>query len=238
MSISKSGLDEQTIAMRVAKEFKDGMIVNLGGGIPSLACNFVAEGREVLFHTENGALGYGGTASTDEADWDLFNASFQPVTYLPGMSFFNHDESFAMIRGGHIDISALGALEVSEKGDLANWAIGNMTDHDGDICSWIRTGRFPPAIGGAMDLAMGAKRVIVAMTHTTKDGNPKIVRECRYELTGKRCVSLIITDMAVIEVVTGGLKLKEIAPGFTSEEVQEVTEPKLIIASDLKEIEL
>ena len=238
MGILKSRLDEQTIAMRVAREFKDGMIVNLGGGIPSLACNFVAEGREILFHTENGALGYGGIASTDEADWDLFNASFQPVTYLPGMSFFGHDESFAMIRGGHIDISALGALEVSEKGDLANWAIGNLSDHGGDICSWIKTGRFPPAIGGAMDLAVGAKRVIAAMTHTTKDGNPKIVRECRYELTARQCVSLIVTDMAVIEVTPAGLILKEIAPGFTPDEIQKVTEPQLIIASDLKEIEL
>lgn len=238
MSMPKARLDEQTIAMRVAKEFKDGMIVNLGGGIPSLACNFVAEGREVLFHTENGALGYGGIASTDEADWDLFNASFQPITYLPGMSFFNHDESFAMIRGGHIDISALGALEVSEKGDLANWAIGHMADYDGDIVSWIKTGRFPPAIGGAMDLAVGAKRVIVAMTHTTKDGNPKIVRECRYELTARQCVSLIVTDMAVIEVTPTGLVLKEIAPGLTPDEIQAVTEPPLIIASDIKEIEL
>jgi len=238
MSMPKARLDEQTIAMRVAKEFKDGMVVNLGGGIPSLACNFVAEGREVLFHTENGALGYGGIASTDEADWDLFNASFQPITSLPGMSFFNHDESFAMIRGGHIDISALGALEVSEKGDLANWAIGNMADYDGDIVSWIKTGRFPPAIGGAMDLAVGAKRVIVAMTHTTKDGNPKIVRECRYELTARQCVSLIVTDMAVIEVTQGGLVLKEIAPGLTPDEIQALTEPPLIIASDIKEIEL
>lgn len=238
MSMPKGRLDEQTIAMRVAKEFQDGMVVNLGGGIPSLACNFVAEGRNVLFHTENGALGYGGIASTDEADWDLFNASFQPVTFLPGMSFFSHDESFAMIRGGHIDISVLGALEVSEKGDLANWAIGNMADYKGDVVTWIKTGRFPPGIGGAMDLAVGAKRVIVAMTHTTKDGKPKIVKECKYELTARHCVSLIATDMAVIEVVPEGLVLKEIAPGFTPDEIQTVTEPQLIIASDLKEIEL
>lgn len=238
MSMPKGRLDEQTIAMRVAKEFQDGMVVNLGGGIPSLACNFVAEGRNVLFHTENGALGYGGIASTDEADWDLFNASFQPVTFLPGMSFFSHDESFAMIRGGHIDISVLGALEVSEKGDLANWAIGNMADYKGDVVAWIKTGRFPPGIGGAMDLAVGAKRVIVAMTHTTKDGKPKIVKECKYELTARHCVSLIATDMAVIEVVPEGLVLKEIAPGFTPDEIQTVTEPQLIIASDLKEIEL
>ncbi len=238
MSNTKGKLDEQTIALRVAKEFQDGMIVNLGGGIPSLACNFVPQGRDVLFHTENGALGYGGIASTEEADWDLFNASFQPVTALPGMSFFSHDESFAMIRGGHIDISVLGALEVSEKGDLASWAIGNMADYEGDVCVWIRKDRFPPAIGGAMDLATGAKRVIVAMTHTTKDGRPKIVKQCKYELTAPKCVSLIVTDMAVIEVTPGGLILKEIAPGFTPEEIQSFTEPKLIIASDLKEIEL
>ena len=238
MNTAKERLDEQIVAMRVAKEFQDGMVVNLGGGIPSLACNFVAEGREVLFHTENGALGYGGTASLEEADWDLFNASFQPVTLLPGMSFFHHDESFAMIRGGHIDISALGALEVSEKGDLANWAIGNMKDYDGDIRSWIKTGRFPPAVGGAMDLAAGAKRVIAAMTHTTRDGRPKIVKECSYELTARGCVSLIVTDMAVIEIGPQGLILKEVAPGFTPEEIQEVTEPQLIIASDCKEIEL
>ena len=149
-----------------------------------------------------------------------------------------------MIRGGHIDISALGALEVSEKGDLANWAIGNLSDHGGDIRSWIKTGYHvylvekSPAIGGAMDLALGAKRVIAAMTHTTKDGNPKIVRECKYELTARRCVSLIVTDMAVIEVGPTGLILKETAPGFTAEEIQEVTEPKLSIADDLKEIEL
>jgi acyl CoA:acetate/3-ketoacid CoA transferase beta subunit len=238
MSDAKAKLDEQTIAMRVAKEFQDGMIVNLGGGIPTLACNFLAEGREVLFHTENGALGFGGIASTEEVDWDLFNASFQPVTPLPGMSFFAQNESFDMIRGGHIDISVLGALEVSEKGDLANWAIGNRADYNEDITEWIRNGRFPPAVGGAMDLAVGAKKVIVAMLHTTKDGKPKIVKKCNYELTARECVSLIFTDMAVIEVTAAGLVLKEIAPGFTPEEIQAVTEPKLTIASDLKEVEL
>jgi len=238
MSTFKGRMDEQTIAMRVAKEFQDGMVVNLGGGIPSLACNFVAEGREVLFHTENGALGYGGTASLEEADWDLFNASFQPVMPLPGMSFFSHEEAFAMIRGGHIDISVLGALEVSERGDLANWAIGNMKEYDGDVVAWIKTGRFPPAIGGAMDLAAGVKKIIVAMTHTTKDGSPKIVKECKYEITAPRCVSQVVTDMAVIEVTSAGLVLKEVAPGLTPEEIQAVTEPELIIADDLKEVAL
>jgi 3-oxoacid CoA-transferase B subunit len=232
----KHRLDEQTIAMRAASEFQDGMVVNLGGGIPTLACNFVPEGREVLFHAENGALGYGGIASTEAADWDLFNASFQPVTPMPGMSFFQHDESFALIRGGHVDISVLGALEVSEKGDLANWIAGDLSSFDGSIVDWIGKGGNPPGVGGAMDLAVGAKKVIVTMMHTTRDGRPKIVKKCKFELTGQQCVSLIITDLAVIEVTPRGLLLKEIAPGFTPDEVQAVTEPRLVVAKDLKEI--
>jgi len=236
--MSSNRLDEQTIAMRVAREFEDGMIVNLGGGIPTLACNFVAEGREVLFHTENGGLGYGGIASPEEADFSMFNASFQPVTYAPGMSFFSHDDSFDMIRGGHVDLSVLGAMQVSEKGDLANWAMGKLSDYGGDITAWIRTGRFPPAMGGAMDLAVGVKRIIVAMIHTTKDGSPKIVKECSFELTAPRCVSLIVTDMAVIEVTPAGLVLRELAPGLTADDVQAATEPELIVSGDLKEIEL
>ena len=238
MGNEKSRLDEQTIAMRAAREFQDGMVINLGGGIPTLACNFVPEGREVLFHAENGALGYGGIATTETADWDLFNASFQPVTPLPGMSFFGHDESFALIRGGHVDISVLGALEVSEKGDLANWIAGDLSTFNGSLQDWIKLDRYPPGVGGAMDLAVGAKKVIVTMLHTTRDGKPKIVKKCKYELTGRECVSLIITDLAVIEVSPRGLILKEIAPGYTPEEVQTVTEPRLIIASDLKEIAL
>lgn len=232
----KHRLDEQTIAMRAASEFQDGMVVNLGGGIPTLSCNFVPEGREVLFHAENGALGYGGIAGTEAADWDLFNASFQPVTPLPGMSFFQHDESFALIRGGHVDISVLGALEVSEKGDLANWIAGDLSSFDGSIVDWIKKGGSPPGVGGAMDLAIGAKKVIVTMMHTTRDGKPKIVKKCKFELTGQRCVSLIVTDLAVIEVTPRGLLLREIAPGFTPEEVQAVTEPRLAVARDLKEI--
>ena len=238
MSTPKHRLDEQTIAMRVAREFQNGMYVNLGGGIPTLAANFVAEGREVVFHTENGGLGYGGIAATEEADWDMFNASFQPVTYAPGMSFFSHDEAFDMIRGGKIDLSVLGAMQVSEKGDLANWAIGNMADYNGDVVAWIRTGRFPPGIGGAMDLAVAAKKVIVAMKHVTNKNEPKIVRKCTYEITAPRCVSLIITDIAVIEVTPQGLVLKETAPGFTPEDVQAETEPILKIDPALKEIQL
>jgi acyl CoA:acetate/3-ketoacid CoA transferase beta subunit len=238
MTEGKVRLEDQTVALRVAKEFEDGMVVNLGGGLPTLASNFVPEGKEVLFHSENGMLGFGRTATKEELSWHLFNASSQPVTYLPGMSFFHHDESFCMIRGRHIDVCVLGGLQVSEKGDLANWARGSLDEYGGDISKWIREGKFPPAIGGAMDLALGANKIIVAMTHTTKDGGYKIVRECSYEITAKRCVSLIITDVAVIEVTDDGLLLKEVAPGFSAKDVQELTEPKLLISSDLKEIEL
>jgi len=219
----KQRLDRETMAMRVAKEFQDGDVVNLGIGIPTLASNFIPQGRQVIFHTENGALGFGPIASEGEEDIDLINAGGQFVTRLTGMSFFHHADSFAMIRGGHIDITVLGGLQVSERGDLANWmsperGVGN--------------------IGGAMDLAVGCKRVIVAMEHSTKEGNPKIVRECTYPLTAKECVDLIVTDLAVIEVTPQGLVLKEIAPGWTVDEVQALTEPQLKVAEDLKEIEL
>ena len=219
----KQGLDRETVAMRVAREFQDGDVVNLGIGIPTLASNFIPEGRQVVFHTENGALGFGPLAAQGEEDIDLINAGGQFVTRLPGMSFFHHADSFAMIRGGYIDITVLGGLQVSEKGDLANWmsperGVGN--------------------IGGSMDLAVGSKRVIVAMEHTTKEGKPKIVRECTYPLTAKECVDLIVTDLAVIEITPQGLMLKEIAPGWTAAEVQALTGPRLIVAVDLKRIEL
>ena len=219
----KQRLDRETIAMRVAREFRDGDVVNLGIGIPTLASNYIPEGRQVIFHTENGALGFGPLAAEGEEDIDLINAGGQFVTRLPGMSFFHHADSFAMIRGGHIDITVLGGLQVSERGDLANWltperGVGN--------------------IGGAMDLAVGSKRVIVAMEHTTKEGKPKIVRECDYPLTAKECMDLIVTDLAVIEVTKEGLVLKEVAPGWSAEEVQALTEPQLLVAEDLKEMEL
>ena len=219
----KQRLDEQTMALRAAKEFEDGMVINLGIGIPTLAVDFIPAGREILFHTENGALGFGPIARVEEADIDLINAGGQHVTRKPGMSFFDHAESFVMIRGGHIDLCVLGGLQVSEKGDLANWllpqrGIGN--------------------IGGGMDLAFGAKKIIVIMTHNTKDGKPKIVSRCTYELTAPECVDLIVTDIAVIEVTKQGLVLKEIAPGWTAEEVQALTEAELIVGSELKEIEL
>ena len=220
----KGRLDEQTMALRVAKEFEDGMVVNLGIGIPSLAANFIPEEKEIIFHSENGCLGFGPAAtSEEEEDFNLVNASGQFVSRRPGMSFFDHAESFSMIRGKHIDLCVLGGLQVSEKGDLANWTLSEK-----------KLG----GMGGAMDLAIGAARLIIAMTHTTKDDKPKILKQCTFPLTAPRCVSLIITDLAVIEVTEEGLVLKEIAPGWSVAEVQELTEPKLIVAPDLHEVEL
>jgi len=219
----KARLDRQTMALRVAKEFQDGDMVNLGVGIPVLASNFVPVGREVVFHSENGVLGFGEVTLPGEGDLDLVNASGQTVRPKPGMCFFGHDESFAMIRGGHIDISVMGAYQVSEKGDLANYMVPE---------------RQVGTIGGAMDLAFRAKRVIIAMNHTTKEGKPRIVKKCDYELTAPNSVDLIVTDIAVIKVTDGGLVLKEIAPGWTPEEVQSLTEPTLIVDPDWREIEL
>jgi len=212
------------MALRVAREFEDGMVINLGFGIPTLASNFIPEGREVIFQSENGCLGIGPIAtSEEEMDFDLVNASGQFATRRPGMSFFDHAESFSMIRGQHIDLCVLGGLQVSEKGDLANYVI---------------PGREPGNIGGGMDLAFGAARLIVVMTHTTKDDKPKILKQCTYPLTAPRCVDLIITDIAVIEVTPDGLLLKETAPDWTVEEIQALTEPKLKVADDLKQITL
>lgn len=223
----KERLSREAIAMRIAKELFDGAVVNLGIGIPTLVSSFVPEGMTVIYHTENGALGFGPVVTTEEmsqkADIDLVNASGQYVTPLPGMCFFHHADSFAMIRGGHIDITVLGVLEVSEKGDLANWMF---------------PGRGVGNIGGGMDLAFNAKKVIVATEHTTKDGKPKLVKTCSVPLTAPECVDLIVTDLAVIEVKDKRLVLKELAPGWSVDEVQALTEPALTVPPDLKEIEL
>jgi len=219
----KERLSRETMAFRVAKEFEDGMVVNLGIGIPTLCVNYPSPDKEILYQTENGALNFGPNATPEEADIDLVNAGGQMVTTKPGMSLFSHDESFAMIRGGHIDVTVMGAYQISEKGDLANW---------------MPPKRQVGTIGGAMDLAFGAKRVIIIMNHTTKEGEYRIVKECNYPLTAPRCVSLIITDVAVIEVTDHGLVLKEVAPGWTPEEVQSLTEPRLIVDPDWHEIEL
>ena len=219
----KFRLDRQTMALRVAKEFQDGDYVNLGIGIPVLASNYVPAGREVVFHSENGVLGFGEVHTAGEGDPDFVNAGGQPVSIIPGTCFFSHDESFSLVRGGHLDISVMGGLQVSEKGDLANWLVPE---------------RQIGTIGGAMDLAVGAKRLIIAMNHVTKDNQPRIVKKCSYELTAVECVKLVVTDIAVIEVTKKGMVLKEVAPTWTPEEVQELTEPRLIVAPDCREIEL
>jgi 3-oxoacid CoA-transferase subunit B len=222
----KEKLSEETIALRVSKEFKDGDYVNLGTGIPTNCSMFIPEGRTVMFQSENGILGYGPMILEDELDKvDIQYVDAGGRFFIPkdGMSFFDMDVSFDMIRSGRLDITVLGAFQVSEKGDLANWSL------PGDPSL---------TIGGAMDLAIGAKRVIVAMEHVTKENEPRILKECTYTLTAKECVSLICTDIAVIEVTVKGLVLKEVAPGWTAGEVQALTEPKLILAEDLKDIEL
>ncbi|MFC1822551.1 3-oxoacid CoA-transferase subunit B [Thermodesulfobacteriota bacterium] len=221
--VDKEKLPREVIAMRAAKEFQDGMVVNLGVGIPTLAGDFIPEEKEIIFHTENGCLGFGPIAAPEDADLDLVNAGTQAITVRPGMSFFDHADSFGMIRCGRVDICVLGGLQVSEKGDLANW---------------ITPGRAIGNIGGGMDLAFCAKTLIIAMEHTTKKGEPKIVKECSMPLTAPHCVDLIITDVGVIDVTEEGLVLKEVAPGWTAEEVQELTEPKLIIDPNLQDVQL
>jgi 3-oxoacid CoA-transferase subunit B len=214
--MSSAGLTRELIALRVARELRDGMVVNLGIGLPTLVANFLPQDADVILHAENGILGYGGIV-TDESvfDQDLINAGGQPVTLIAGASFVDSASSFAMIRGGHVDVTVLGGLQVSAKGDLANWAV---------------SGRVGGAIGGAMDLAAGAKRVIVAMEHTTRDGEPRILEECTYPLTATRCVDLIVTNLAVIEVKEDGLALREVAPGISMEEVQAATAARLDVA--------
>ena len=216
-------LPREVIAMRVARELPDGSYVNLGIGIPTLVSQFIPEGRTVIYHSENGILNYGPMAPEGEEDIDLINAGGQFLQPVPGMAFFHSAEAFGMIRGGHIDVSVLGALQVSQRGDLANWMVPQ---------------RGVGNIGGAMDLAAGARRVIVAMEHTTPKGDHKIVPECTFPLTAKECVSLICTDVAVIEASPAGLVLTEVAPGWTAEEVQSITGAPLQVSPDLTEIEL
>jgi 3-oxoacid CoA-transferase B subunit len=220
----KQRLDRDTMAMRAAKELKDGDCVNLGFGIPTLCALYVPEG--VRFETEAGLLGYGRLVMADEidkADWHYIDASGRFCTPAPGMAIFDVVTSFAMIRSGRL-ISIMGGFQVSEKGDLANWNTG------GDALGGT--------IGGAMDLAVGSRMVIITMEHNTKEGKPRIVKKCTYPLTAKESVDLVVTDLAVIEVKPEGLLLKEVAPGWTAEEVQALTEARLIIAPDLKEVEL
>lgn len=219
----KEGLTRELIALRIIHELKDGMYVNLGVGIPTMIQNFLPSGMDIMIHTETGALGCGRIADPEEWDNDLINAGAQPITVVPGASFFDQIYAFGMMRGGHLDLTVLGAYQVSEEGDLANWA---------------PPGRSVAGIGGAMDVACGAKKVYVAMEHVDPHGHPKILKKCTIPITAERVVQKIFTDLAVIEVTPQGLVLKEIAPGFTPAEVQKVTEANLIIPPELKEIQL
>jgi 3-oxoadipate CoA-transferase beta subunit len=207
-------LDRNELAARVARDIPEGAYVNLGIGLPTLVANFLPKGREIFLHSENGILGMGPAPAAGEEDPDLMNAGKQPVTLLTGGAYFHHGDSFAMMRGGHLDICVLGAFQVSGAGDLANWHTGAP-----DAI---------PAVGGAMDLAIGARNVYVMMEHTTRSGEPKIVRKCSYPLTGLACVNRIFTDLAVIDVTPRGLAVADIVEGVTFDELRRLTEAPLL----------
>jgi 3-oxoadipate CoA-transferase, beta subunit len=211
------------MAARVANDIPDGSVVNLGIGLPTLVANHLPSGREVVLHSENGVIGMGPAPKQGEEDFDLINAGKQPVTLLPGGSYFHHTDSFMMMRGGHIDVTVLGAFQVSERGDLANWRTDDVLH--------------PPAVGGAMDLAVGAKRVLVITLHTTRDGRPKLLPRCTYPLTAAGVVDRVYTDLAVLDVTPEGFLVREMVAGLTPEELQSRTAAQLAFADDLRELD-
>jgi 3-oxoadipate CoA-transferase beta subunit len=219
MSLPK--LSNAQIAWRAAQDIVDGAYVNLGIGFPEMIARYQPEGRHITYHTENGVLGFGGSPAEGEEDWDLINAGKRAITLKPGASFFHHADSFAMVRGGHLDLAVLGAYQVAQTGDLANWRVGS---------------RGVPAVGGAMDLVHGAKRVAVVTDHVTKDGKPKLVERCTFPLTGVGCITRVYTSLAVVDIAGGRFVLREKLAAMSLEELQAVTGATLHIEGEVTDL--